>query len=1120
MQHALRVSTRAVAVVVNAMMASSDAAYGREYTKEVGFTKKGTGKHGNAYENELILSCLVNGHVQGYPFKAITDIPESGAFDDLTFWSANGWKLIQIKHQADPKEVRKSDLTAKKRAKYHDFSLELYLDSYINVISNAQIFKDAEVELILATNRGLEPSQNRNPLDLNKILKEQIEKDPILVGGNWYKFNMKELPIIGSIFSDLTINGEKVFTDTTLDGETITIFVESDIGKKARLFFERLVLAVNQPDTLELRKMAKATIAKEFDGEDIISDIYNKLRAKVEVLQNQKEEEKSFETDEGIDSFFQDAKERHLGGISYEMADSIDTFTGRHKELEALHEKLSNGDKSLIIFQGSSITGLGAIGKSQLARKYVQKFKDDYTDWIWINADNLEESLRGLAKRLWISEKDIDGKYKSIETIIDEVYNFFGRNATRKPLFVFDNAESYPDIKAYLPRTSSAVTYLITSRNQRWGNINVFPLDVLSEADAVKFITKVLDKEPYDDVKKTSKKTRKNLAEDVKKLAERLGYLPLALQQAVACIKEEDSKLKFLGKSFTISEYLKRYEEKTKELLTYSFPEDSDDQYKKTTFTTWKITIDAIHDEPCYGVKAKELLDIISYFSPDDIDTRMLVNTEDDPDEVGGAIILLIKYSMINQGTVPTLISVHRLVQEVTRLNLKDGNNEEGALRKALNLVEKEHYRRPRMAVDSKKHLEHELSVWEYSLKYDDMINCFSSSMANFINKLNVTYRHREAEEFGKKAIKRLKMVRGEKDDHTIAAIDNLVTALDYHQNYGEADEVLKEVIHQIDDIMDFKHAVQLGIKNIADAMLLKKIIIGADVSQLSESEGRSYASYVIERVHRSYADQDNRLRPIQEQVLLSYPSASSALSIHYQLPRLLSYFFVHGRVEVIRAIINTRDEKEKRLILNEEDNSYTPLDRVNTSQNLSDDDRLNVTRYLVENGGTRTRHGGNRKVYTKILMAAARDGHIETFKHFIRQEDSTLYWIHLYQALIYNQLNIIHYLYKKHRYSTRYKGNISLRTAKNYGAKLETVQYFIDLWEEVWIEEEEEDDEGEGEEKEEEDEEEEEEDDVEEEEDDDDYGKDVEFDEDDMDVDEEDLDAQMEEEAQKDEGE
>ena len=60
----------------------------------------------------------------------------------------------------------------------------------------------------------------------------------------------------------------------------------------------------------------------------------------------------------------------------------------------------------------------------------------------------------------------------------------------------------------------------------------------------------------------------------------------------------------------------------------------------------------------------------------------------------------------------------------------------------------------------------------------------------------------------------------------------------------------------------------------------------------------------------------------------------------------------------------------------------------MNLSGELSDDDRLKITKYLVDNRGIETNYSvdfvdGTACHYTKILAAAARKGHIKTFKHF-----------------------------------------------------------------------------------------------------------------------------------------
>lgn len=96
-----------------------------------------------------------------------------------------------------------------------------------------------------------------------------------------------------------------------------------------------------------------------------------------------------------------------------------------------------------VISQTASISGLGGVGKSELARKYINEYGDVYDNRIvWIDAESYEtltESFRRLAQDiLGISSKNVDGKEKDIKSIVEDVYRFFSKG---KSLFIFDNAE-------------------------------------------------------------------------------------------------------------------------------------------------------------------------------------------------------------------------------------------------------------------------------------------------------------------------------------------------------------------------------------------------------------------------------------------------------------------------------------------------------------------------------------------------------------------------------------------------------------------------------------------------------------------------------------------------------
>ncbi|KAK2708962.1 uncharacterized protein LOC136028431 [Artemia franciscana] len=190
------------------------------------------------------------------------------------------------------------------------------------------------------------------------------------------------------------------------------------------------------------------------------------------------------------------------------------------------------------------------------------------------------------------------------------------------------------------------------------------------------------------------------------------------------------------------------------------------------------------------------------------------------------------------------------------------------------------------------------------------------------------------------------------------------------------------------------KTALYYAIENNGLEIACDLLLKGADSTNFNV---KPLVSYVIEHVRGAYAAQDHKLRSIEEKLLLQDPSPASELNLNYELPRLLSYFFWNGRLEVIKAILNTiEDPKKKKYLLNKADNGHTPLDRVNLNGELSDDDRLKITKYLVDNGAIKTNFfvGVVKKTachYTKILAAAARDGHIKTFQHFESEDKDNL---------------------------------------------------------------------------------------------------------------------------------
>src|SRR5215472_11592054 len=163
------------------------------------------------------------------------------------------------------------------------------------------------------------------------------------------------------------------------------------------------------------------------------------------------------------------------------------------------------------------VHGMGGVGKTAIAIEYAHRYGSDYDLVWWIPADQLSSvrgSLATLAARLNVEAQPAAGIDGLISAVLDALRR--GEPYSRW-LLIFDNADEPEDINDLIPRGPGDV--LITSRNHRWQSvINTVPMDVFTRPESKEFL---------------AKRVLKVLSEpDADRLAEQLGDLPLALEQA------------------------------------------------------------------------------------------------------------------------------------------------------------------------------------------------------------------------------------------------------------------------------------------------------------------------------------------------------------------------------------------------------------------------------------------------------------------------------------------------------------------------------------------------------------------------------------------------------------
>jgi tetratricopeptide (TPR) repeat protein len=253
-----------------------------------------------------------------------------------------------------------------------------------------------------------------------------------------------------------------------------------------------------------------------------------------------------------------------------------------------------------------------------------------------------------LAVDLNLSEKDFEDQTE----IARAVKRWLEHNESW--LLIFDNAQDTGEIRNYLP-LGGAGHVIITSRNPLWGGVaKLMPARVFERAESIEFLCK-----------RTGQEDKK--AADA--LADELGDLPLALEQASAYIETT---------GISLTEYRELFQSLRKELWEDESPPPD---YLDSVATTWSLAMEQVSQET---QAAADLLNLCAFLAPDDISLELLcggieqlpeplATTASDKLAMNRAIKVLKQYSLI--ATSGEFLSVHRLVQAVVRDRL--GEDEE-----------------------------------------------------------------------------------------------------------------------------------------------------------------------------------------------------------------------------------------------------------------------------------------------------------------------------------------------------------------------------------------------------------------------------------------------------------
>jgi tetratricopeptide (TPR) repeat protein len=326
-------------------------------------------------------------------------------------------------------------------------------------------------------------------------------------------------------------------------------------------------------------------------------------------------------------------------------------FTGREPLLVDLKARLSSAATVLV---PQALHGLGGVGKTQLAVEYCHRYAHDYDLVLWIPAEQpilARATLAQLAPKLGLP------RFEDQSQAVDAVLQALRRGEHfHRWLLVFDNADRPEDIHSLLPDIQGPSGHvLVTSRNQRWSDLaKILEVDVFTREESIDLL---------------ERRSPGISRVDADRLAEKLGDLPLALEQAAAWQAET---------GMAVDDYLMLLEERMEQLLDVM----SLGNYPTSVAATWRIAFERLMDE---SPASLQLLELCAFFGAEPIAqmilpmgqyadslSEQLRDTLADQISRARAIRHLGRYALAKVDPPTNSLQVHRLVQAVLREQVTD----------------------------------------------------------------------------------------------------------------------------------------------------------------------------------------------------------------------------------------------------------------------------------------------------------------------------------------------------------------------------------------------------------------------------------------------------------------
>ncbi|MDX8031682.1 FxSxx-COOH system tetratricopeptide repeat protein [Lentzea sp. BCCO 10_0856] len=337
-------------------------------------------------------------------------------------------------------------------------------------------------------------------------------------------------------------------------------------------------------------------------------------------------------------------------------------FVGRKPLLDELRQRLQGPRATAVL--PTALHGMGGVGKSQTVVEYIYQHASEYDIVWWISAEHpaqITSSLVELAKKMGLPTA------ATADTAIPAVLNALrrGEEPHSRWILVFDNADRPETVRQFFPAGTGHV--VVTSRNSEWASIaRPVEVDLFTRTESKQLLYR---------------RSGALTDDEADRLAEALGDLPLAIEQAAAWRAQTGMQ---------ISEYLDLLEQKRTELLEAGTSSD----YQLPVAAAWNVPLNRLKNE---HRAALQLLQVCAFFGPEPISRKLfsgargtpvpdaLAKAFADPIKLNRAVREISRYSLAKIDHRNNTLQLHRLVQTVLKNRLD--TDEQDTMRHAVHVL-------------------------------------------------------------------------------------------------------------------------------------------------------------------------------------------------------------------------------------------------------------------------------------------------------------------------------------------------------------------------------------------------------------------------------------------------